>query len=180
MKRLLPVVLLLAVFSSTARADAISQTASLPGGSLTVAIYSGYGQTKWDAAYLFPQFIDRNGLWQATMVVFDMPSAGGFFDLKTSDNQLFASVYGNGIGLLWSFDATSLPNNPILFNFDNLPQGGGNPSVEVSLAVLDPPSDPPRIIPEPYTVFLFVPGLLALAIFSANRLRTPKSKLTAL
>src|SRR5580704_14948565 len=103
MKRLLPVVLLLAVFSSTARADAISQTASLPGGSLTVAIYSGYGQTKWDAAYLFPQFIDRNGLWQATMVVFDMPSAGGFFDLKTSDNQLFASVYGNGIGLLWSF-----------------------------------------------------------------------------
>jgi hypothetical protein len=173
---LLPVVLLFAVFSSTARADTISQTSSLPGGSLTVAIYSGDGQTQWDAAYLFPQFIDRNGLWQATMVVFDMPSAGGFFDLESHDNQLFARVYGNGIGLLWSFDATSVPNDPILFNFDNLPQGGVDP-FEVSLVVLDPPSDPPvTAIPEPYSVFLFVPGLLGLAIFSANRLRTPRAR----
>jgi hypothetical protein len=35
-------------------------------------------------------------------------------------------------------------------------------------------------VPEPNSVLSIVPGLFALAIFSANRLRTPKSKFTAL
>jgi hypothetical protein len=124
------------------KADSI-ETIGIPGGSLVVAMYSGFGQTQWDSRYLLPEHIDRNGLWKATEVVFDMPQAGGSFSLETTDSGfLSADIFGTGIGELWSFNALALPDDPIDFNISF-------EGADISTVVLDPPPQTqfPNLLP---------------------------------
>jgi len=140
---------------STARADSI-ESIGIPGGGLVVAEYSGFGETHWNGKYDFPVFIDRNGLWEAIEVAFNMPPNGGLFSLETTDTgQLFADIFGTGIGELWSFHALALPNNPIIFNI-------GFPNADITTIVYNPPATVTRINEPGGCYYLLIPIILFL------------------
>jgi hypothetical protein len=158
-------------FCSLARADSI-ETLAVPEGSQVVALYSGYGITQWDPQYLFPQLIDKDGLWEATEIVFIMPVNGTFsLDVQTGQDQLTADIFGQGVGELWSFDTAAVPGIPIDFNIRDSEFGGSVVPFLVSLAIVNSPA---VSVAEPSGFYLLMVGFLVFA-FLGSRAWTRKN-----
>jgi hypothetical protein len=159
-----------------AHADSIASI-GIPGGSRMWAWYSGFGETQWNSRYVFPEYISRNGLWNGSQVVFDMPMDGGSFTLQTGEDRLYADIFGNGIGTLWSFNALAMENDPVFFAAGDLPPQDGLPhegftGFEVSVLLLEPA----KKVDEPMTGVLFatLAGVL-IVLMTFNRMNAPPS-----